>query len=256
LAPFTFATDEQIKKVAGCNAGSIGPVDLKISVIVDHSAAHMSDFVCGANEDGKHLTGVNWVRDLEEPKTADLRKVVEGDPSPDGKGVLSIARGIEVGHIFQLGRKYSEAMNANVQDEAGKSVIMPMGCYGIGVSRVVASAIEQNHDDKGIIWPDAIAPFQVALLPMNMHKSERLRDATEKLYTQLVDAGFDVLFEDRKVRPGVMFADMELVGIPHRIVLGDRGLDEGKAEYKGRRDKDSTDIPLDGIIEFLKDKVK
>ncbi|MCK4951934.1 MAG: proline--tRNA ligase [Gammaproteobacteria bacterium] len=256
LAPITFATDDQIKNVAGCNAGSIGPVGLKISVIVDHSAAYLSDFVCGANEDGKHLTGVNWVRDLEKPKTADLRKVVEGDPSPDGKGVLSIARGIEVGHIFQLGRKYSEAMNANVQDEAGKSVVMPMGCYGIGVSRVVASAIEQNHDDKGIIWPDAIAPFQVALLPMNMHKSERLRDATEKLYTQLVDEGFDVLFEDRKVRPGVMFADMELVGIPHRIVLGDRGLDEGKAEYKGRRDKDNTHIPIDSVIEFLKEKIK
>ncbi len=256
LAPITFATDDQIKNVAGCKAGSIGPVGLKISVIVDHSAAYLSDFVCGANEDGKHLTGVNWVRDLEKPKTADLRKVVEGDPSPDGKGVLSIARGIEVGHIFQLGRKYSEAMNANVQDEAGKSVVMPMGCYGIGVSRVVASAIEQNHDDKGIIWPDAIAPFQVALLPMNMHKSERLRDATEKLYTQLVDEGFDVLFEDRKVRPGVMFADMELVGIPHRIVLGDRGLDEGKAEYKGRRDKDNTHIPIDSVIEFLKEKIK
>lgn len=256
LAPITFATDEQIKNVAGCNAGSIGPAGLKIAVIVDHSAAHLSNFACGANENGIHLTGVNWTRDLPEPKTADLRKVMEGDPSPDGKGTLSIARGIEVGHIFQLGRKYSEAMNANVQDEAGKSVIMPMGCYGIGVSRVVASAIEQNHDDKGIIWPDAIAPFQVALLPMNMHKSERLREAAEKLYTQLLDEGFDVLFEDRKVRPGVMFADMELIGIPHRIVLGDRGLDEGTAEYKGRQDKDNTHIPLDGVIEFLKDKIK
>lgn len=254
-APITFATDEQIKQVAGCSAGSIGPVGLKIKVIVDHSAAHLSNFACGANKDGRHLTGVNWGRDLEEPETADLRKVIAGDPSPDGKGTLSIARGIEVGHIFQLGKKYSQALNANVQNETGKSVIMPMGCYGIGVSRVVASAIEQNHDDRGIIWPDAIAPFQLALLPINMHKSQRLRDAAEQLYSQLVDASFDVLYEDRKVRPGVMFADMELVGIPHRIVVSDSGLDEGKAEYKGRRDKDVTHVPIDEIIGFLKDKL-
>ena len=255
-SPLCMADEEKIQKVVGCKVGSLGPLDLDIPVMVDRAAAVLADFVCGANEDGKHLTGVNWVRDLPEPAAiVDIRNVVEGDPSPDGKGTLSIARGIEVGHIFQLGQKYSAAMNANVLDENGKQQTMTMGCYGIGVTRVVAAAIEQNHDDNGIIWPDAIAPFNVALLPMNMHKSQRVREATETLYTQLQEAGFDVLFDDRKERPGVMFADMELVGIPHRIVIGEKGLDAGTLEYKGRRDTEKTEIALDNVINFLKEQL-
>ena len=250
-SPLTFASEAEVKQVAGCSPGSLGPVGLSIPVYADHAALAMVDFVCGANQDGKHLTGVNWERDLPIALAVDIRNVQEGDPSPDGKGSLSIKRGIEVGHIFQLGRKYSDAMQATVLDENGKSVVMTMGCYGIGVSRVVAAAIEQNHDDKGIIWPTAIAPYQVALLPMNMHKSARLREAVDKLYAQLQQAGIDVLLDDRKERPGVMFADMELIGIPHRIVVGDRGLDNGMIEYKGRRDPESQDVPLDGIVEFL-----
>ena len=253
--PLIMADEARIAKELGCNVGSIGPVGLDILVLVDHSAAHIADFSCGANENGKHLTGVNWARDLDEPDCMDIRNVVNGDISPDGEGNLSIARGIEVGHIFQLGDKYSSAMDATVLNENGKKQIMTMGCYGIGVTRVVAAAIEQNHDDKGIIWPEAIAPFHVALLPMNMHKSERLREAVEKLYTELKAAGFDVLLDDRKERAGVMFADMELIGIPHRLVLGDRGLDAGMIEYKGRRDSDSVDTPLDDIISFLKEKM-
>ncbi len=253
--PLVMADEARIAKELGCKVGSIGPVGLDILVLVDHSAAHVADFICGANKDGQHLTGVNWGRDLDEPDCIDIRNVVDGDISPDGEGNLSIARGIEVGHIFQLGDKYSAAMNANVLNENGKQQIMTMGCYGIGVTRVVAAAIEQNHDDKGIIWPDAIAPFHVSILPMNMHKSERLREAVEILYTELKQAGFDVLLDDRKERPGVMFADMELIGIPHRLVLGDRGLDAGMVEYKGRRDSDSIDTPLEGIIDFLKDKM-
>jgi prolyl-tRNA synthetase len=253
-APLTFADEDAIRAAARCGAGSIGPVGLSIPVLVDRAAAHLADFVCGANEDGKHLRGVNWGRDLAEPLAVDIRNVVEGDPSPDGKGTLSIKRGIEVGHIFQLGDKYANAMNATVLDEQGKSVVMTMGCYGIGVSRVVASAIEQNHDDNGIIWPDAIAPFQVALLPMNMHKSQRLREAVEQLHDELQAAGFEVLMDDRKERPGVMFADMELIGIPHRLVVGERGLDAGTLEYKGRRDTDKQDIPLAGVIDFLKEQ--
>ncbi len=253
-SPFTFASDEQIKNVIACNTGSIGPVGLSIPVIVDHAAAHLADFICGANKNGKHLTGVNWERDLSAPKVADIRNVLEGDPSPDGKGTLSIKRGIEVGHIFQLGDKYSQAMNAGVLDENGKNVIMTMGCYGIGVSRIVASAIEQNNDDKGIVWPNAIAPFTVAMIPMNMHKSQRTREACEKLYEQFTDAGIEVLFDDRKERAGVMFADMELIGIPHRIVIGERGLDKGMIEYKGRSDADNQDVTLDNIVEFLKNK--
>jgi prolyl-tRNA synthetase len=257
--PLCFAGDDAIKAAAGCGAGSIGPVGLSVPVIVDRAAAHLADFVCGANQDGKHLTGVNWGRDLPEPGTAniqsaDLRNVREGDPSPDGQGTLEIKRGIEVGHIFQLGQKYAEAMNATVLDENGKATIMTMGCYGIGVSRVVASAIEQNHDDNGIIWPEAIAPFNVAIVPMNMHKSQRLREAVDALYDELQAAGFEVLLDDRKERPGVMFADMELIGIPHRLVLGERGLDAGTLEYKGRGDADKQDIPLAGVIDFLKEK--
>ncbi|MEH6502914.1 MAG: proline--tRNA ligase [Cycloclasticus sp.] len=254
-SPLTLASDEEIKNITSCEPGYIGPVGLDIPMIVDRSAANLADFVCGANENDAHFVAVNWARDLAEPvRIEDIRQVVEGDQSPDGLGTLTIARGIEVGHIFQLGTKYSTAMNASVLDENGKNQVMTMGCYGIGVTRVIAAAIEQNHDDKGIIWPAALAPFQVALLPMNMHKSERLKAAAEKLYTELLDAGFEVLFDDRKVRPGFMFSDMELIGIPHRIVLGDRGLDNGMVEYRGRKDAENSDIPLENIIQHLKDK--
>ena len=250
--PLTFASSEQIRAAAGCDAGSLGPLGLKAPVIVDHSAAAVADFVCGANEDGWHYRGVNWGRDLPEPETADLRNVVEGDPSPDGHGTLVIRRGIEVGHIFQLGDKYSRAMDATCLDESGQAVTMLMGCYGIGVSRIVAAAIEQHHDERGIIWPQAIAPFQVALLPLNMHKSQRLREAVERLYDELSAAGLEVLLDDRKERPGVMFAETDLMGIPHRLVLGERGLDGDYIEYKHRRDDTARDIPLNTVTEFLK----
>ena len=250
--PLAFATPEQVRAATGCEPGFLGPVGLEIPVIADRAAAHLSDFACGANADSKHLTGVNWGRDCPEPAIADIRNVVEGDPSPAGDGTLSIARGIEVGHIFQLGDKYSRAMGATVLDEDGQPVVTTMGCYGIGVSRVVAAAIEQNHDDRGIIWPEPLAPFHVALLPMNMHKSQRLREAVEKLYDEMQRAGIEVLLDDRQARPGVMFADMELIGIPHRVVMGERNLDKGLVEYKGRRDEDNQDVPLDGITDFLK----
>lgn len=251
-APLTFASEEQIRANLGCSVGSIGPVGLKIPVIVDHSAAHLADFVCGANRDGVHLTGVNWERDCPIDDVADIRNVVPGDPSPDGKGVLEIKRGIEVGHIFQLGTKYSEAMNAKVLNEEGREQVMIMGCYGIGVSRVVASAIEQNHDENGIIWPDALAPFQVALIPINIQKSEQVRETCEKLYTQLQECGLDVLFMDEeKARLGAMLADVELVGIPHRVVIGDRGLENGEVEYRHRRETENRTIGLNEIIEFL-----
>jgi prolyl-tRNA synthetase len=253
--PLEFAGDEQIRAAAGCSAGSLGPVGLSIPVIVDRAAAHCADFVCGANQDGRHLTGVNWGRDLPEPQTADLRNVVNGDPSPDGEGRLVIARGIEVGHIFQLGDKYSRAMKAAVLDEQGREVDMVMGCYGIGVSRIVAAAIEQNHDDRGMLWPDPIAPFQVVLLPMNMKKSQRIREAADTLYAELRAAGLEVLLDDREVRPGVMFADMELIGIPHRVVIGEKNLDRGLVEYKSRRADGSEDIERAGIVEFLRDKL-
>ncbi|MGH8498616.1 MAG: proline--tRNA ligase, partial [Methylococcales bacterium] len=256
VSPMQFASDEEIQIAAGCPAGSIGPVGLNLPIIADRSVVSMSDFVCGANQDGQHFSGVNWERDLPLPaRIEDIRGVQNGDPSPDGRGTLKIARGIEVGHIFQLGRKYSEAMHAVVLDENGQSRVMTMGCYGIGVTRVVAAAIEQNHDDKGIIWPEAIAPFQIALLPMNLHKSERLTAAANKLYEELLEAGFDVLFDDRKVRAGFMFADMELIGIPHRVVLGDRGLDSATVEYKGRRDTQMQEIPLPELIDFLKARI-
>jgi len=249
--PLQFASDEQIRQAVGCGTGSLGPVGLTIPVIVDHAAAHVADFVCGANEDGKHLTGGNWERDLPLPVCTDLRNVVDGDPSPDGNGTLNIARGVEVGHIFQLGKKYSDAMKANVLDEHGKEQAMIMGCYGIGVSRIVAAAIEQNNDDRGMIWPDAIAPYQIALLPMNMKKSLRVREATEALYEELLAAGFEVLLDDRPVRPGVMFSDMELIGIPHRVVVGEKNLDHGMLEYKSRRGTESLDIPRTDIVDFL-----
>ncbi len=249
--PLTMATEEEIEAAVGCKPGSIGPVNLNIPVIVDRSAAHLADFVCGANRDDVHLTGVNWERDVPLTRVEDIRNVVEGDPSPDGKGTLEIRRGIEVGHIFKLGNTYSKALNATVLDENGKNVVLEMGCYGIGVSRIVAAAIEQNHDDRGIIWPDAIAPFQVAVVTLNAHKSQAVVDAGEALYQQLQEAGYDVLLDDRKERPGVKFADMELMGIPHRFVVSDRGLEAGTLEYKGRRDTDKQDIPLTDALTVL-----
>ncbi len=254
-SPLTLAEEKDIKAALNCAPGSIGPAGLNLRCIVDRSAAHCSDFICGANEDGMHLRGVNWQRDVELSEIADLRDVVSGDPSPDGKGQLQIKRGIEVGHIFQLGTKYSEALNATVLNEQGKEQVMIMGCYGIGVTRVVASAIEQNNDDKGIIWPDAIAPYQIALVPLNMQKSERVRDTAEQLYSQLKAAGYDVLLDDRNERPGVKFADMELMGIPHRIVIGDRGLDKGLLEYKHRRASDNEDIAIDDLMRVIQQRV-
>ncbi len=254
--PLRLAGEEEILAAVGCRAGSIGPRGLDIPLIVDRSAAQVTDFVCGANQEGRHLRGVNWGRDLPEPeRIADIRNVQPGDPSPDGQGRLHLARGIEVGHIFQLGRKYSAAMNAGVLDEQGRAVVMTMGCYGIGVSRVVAAAIEQSHDERGIIWPAAIAPFQVALLPMNPHKSYRAREVAEQLYEQLLAAGIEVLLDDRPVRPGFMFADAELIGIPHRLVVGEAALDQGQVEYRARRESESRLLPLDGILEFLRQRI-
>ncbi|WAR45554.1 proline--tRNA ligase [Methylomonas rapida] len=255
LSPLQFASDEEIVAACGCKPGSLGPIGLAMPIIADRSAAIMSDFICGANQEGKHYSGVNWERDLPLPEINDLRMVVEGDLSPDGKGQLTIARGIEVGHIFQLGNKYSEAMNASIVNEAGKNQIMIMGCYGIGISRVVAAAIEQGHDERGIIWPNELAPFQVAICPMNMYKSDRLIDTVEKIYTDLLDAGIEVLLDDRKVRAGFMFSDMELIGIPHRIVIGDRGLDSGTVEYQGRTDKESQEVPFAELVDFIKAKL-
>jgi prolyl-tRNA synthetase len=252
-SPLAFASEAQIQAAAGCRPGSLGPVGLAVPVIADRSAVAVADFVCGANRDGQHLTGVNWGRDLAEPRVEDLRNAVEGDPSPDGEGTLSIARGIEVGHIFQLGRKYSETMKATVLDEQGRELTMTMGCYGIGVSRLVAAAIEQNHDDRGIIWPANIAPFHVAILPMNAKKSQRVREAAEGLYAQMMAAGVDALLDDREVRPGVMFADAELIGIPFRIVIGEKNLDKGLVEFRPRDEQQSKDLPLDGMVELLKD---
>lgn len=255
--PFTFASPEDVRRVIGCDIGSLGPVGLTIPMKVDYSAAQLTDFVCGANKEGQHLVGVNWGREVPALKQpVDIRNVEPGDTSPDGNGVLAIARGIEVGHIFQLGEKYSSAMSAKVQDEEGRMITLLMGCYGIGVSRIVAAAIEQNHDEFGIIWPQTIAPFTVALLPMNMYKSQRLREATEKLYQRLLDAGVEVLWDDRKERPGVMFTDMELIGIPHRFVMGEKGLDEGYVEYKGRRDKQAQNVPVEKAVEFILEKLR
>jgi prolyl-tRNA synthetase len=250
-SPLTFATEEEIRAVIGAGPGSLGPINMPVPVVIDRTVAEMSDFGAGANIDGKHYFGINWLRDLPLPEIADLRNVVEGDASPDGKGTLQIKRGIEVGHIFQLGTKYSEAMNATVQDEEGRNQIMTMGCYGIGVSRIVAAAIEQNHDERGIIWPDAIAPFSVVIIPMNMHKSYRVQQAAQDLYQALRAKGVDVLFDDRKERPGVMFADMELIGIPHTVVIGDRNLDNNEVEYKLRKSGEKQMISSDEIVDFL-----
>ncbi len=254
--PLTFATAEQVFECCNANIGSIGPMGLTIPVIVDRAAAHVADFACGANENEKHLSGVNWGRDLAEPETADLRNVVVGDASPDGQGILDIARGIEVGHIFQLGDNYSKKLNANVLADTGKSQVLTMGCYGIGVSRVVAAAIEQNHDDRGIVWPLAIAPFQVVLVPMNAHKSVRVREAADEVYKQLLEAGVDVLIDDRGLRPGVAFADMELIGIPHRLVLGERGLDNGMIEYKCRADGEGDEFAIADVVAEIQKRLK
>ena len=250
--PLMFVTPGEVELAAGCEPGSIGPVGLDITVIADESAARLSDFVCGANVNDRHLINVNWTRDLPEPIVADIRNVLVGDPCPNSQenkcqGTLTLKRGIEVGHIFQLGTRYSEAMQATVLDEAGKSVLMPMGCYGIGVSRVVAAAIEQNHDNNGIIWPDTIAPFQIALVPIGYRKSDKVRETVDKLYSELVHTGYDVLLDDRDERPGVIFADMDLIGIPHRLVIGDKGLAKGVAEYKGRRDAAARELAFGDI---------
>jgi len=250
-SPLRMSDAARIERLAGCEPGFLGPVALDCKVYADHAALQLADFACGANEADAHLTGVNWGRDLAEPAAADLRNVVEGDPSPTGRGRLRIARGIEVGHIFQLGRKYSEAMGATVLDEQGRSVTLYMGCYGIGVTRVVAAAIEQNHDDRGIIWPEPIAPFGVVLVPLNWAKSSRVREASEALYRELSDAGVDVLLDDRDARPGVKFADSELFGIPHRVVIAERGLDSGRLEYRHRRGADNEELPLDGAAAAL-----
>ncbi|MCH2055100.1 MAG: proline--tRNA ligase [Thalassotalea sp.] len=250
-APLTFATEEQILAAAGCNAGSIGPVGLSIPVIVDRSAAHLADFVCGANEDGFHFTGANWGRDAQKYTTQDIRNVVEGDPSPCGRGNIVIKRGIEVGHIFQLGKKYADAMNCGVLMENGKHETLTMGCYGIGVSRIVAAAIEQNHDSNGIKWPEAIAPFKAAIVPMNMHKSARVQETSEGLYTQLKQAGIEVLFDDRKERPGVMFADHELMGTPLLLIIGERNLDNKEIEVKNRITGEKTMVAIDKVMDLF-----
>lgn len=250
-SPLQFAPEDRIEAELGAKVGSLGPIGLSIRTITDFSAAHVADFSCGANKTGFHLTGCNWERDLALGETADLRNVVEGDQSPDGQGTLTIKRGIEVGHIFKLGDKYSSAMNASVLDENGKAKIMEMGCYGIGVSRIVAAAIEQNHDDNGIIWPAAMAPFQLALIPLNMHKSEEVANKAEELYQALQSKGIDVLMDDRNERPGVKFADMELIGVPHRVVISDRGLKNGTLEYKGRSDSDNQEFSVENAVDEI-----
>ncbi|MRI35338.1 proline--tRNA ligase [Endozoicomonas sp. OPT23] len=254
-APLRMATEEEIREVMGAGPGSLGPVDIKIPLIVDHTVAVMSDFGAGANIDDKHFFGLNWDRDAKFDRAEDLRNIVEGDLSPCGQGTLEIKRGIEVGHIFQLGTKYSEALNATVLNENGKAVTMFMGCYGLGVSRVVAAAIEQNHDDRGIIWPESIAPFQIAIVGLKIEKSEAVREAAENLYKELTEAGYDVLLDDRKASPGVKFADMELMGIPHRVTLSDRGLKEGMVEYKYRKAADREDVALNDIADLLKERL-
>jgi len=251
LKPLTMLSPAEVRQATGCAPGSVGPVGLEIPVIADESALRLADFVCGANQDDKHLTGVNWGRDLPEPELADLRNIVEGDPCPRCDGEVIIRRGIEVGHIFKLGTKYSESMNATCLDQNGKAVIMPMGCYGIGVSRVVSAAIEQSHDEKGIIWPPNLAPFDAVIVPIGYHKSEQVSKVCNELYNDLSEAGLNVLLDDRNERPGVMFADMELIGIPHRIVIGERGLKNGFVEYKSRTQDEAQDIALSDITSHL-----
>ncbi|MFM2110788.1 MAG: proline--tRNA ligase [Steroidobacteraceae bacterium] len=249
--PLRMASREAVLAATGCEPGYLGPIGLRCPVYADHAALALSDFVCGANEIDQHYTGVNWGRDLPEPTAADLRNVIDGDPSPGGNGTLRIRRGIEVGHIFQLGRKYSEALQATVLDEAGKPVVMYMGCYGIGVTRIVAAAIEQNHDAAGIIWPEPIAPFRVVLVPLNAPKSPKVRELADQLYAELQAAGIDVLLDDRDARPGVKFADAELLGIPHRVVISDRGIEAGKLEYRHRRASANEDWPMGEVLARL-----
>lgn len=258
LANYRFATEDEIVEHFGTKPGYLGPINTKlpVKVVADRTVAMMGDFVCGANEEDFHFTGANWMRDLPEPLVADLRNVVTGDPSPDGKGVLAIQRGIEVGHVFQLGTRYSEDMKATFLDENGKPQFLQMGCYGIGVTRILGAAIEQNFDDKGIIWPAALAPFEVVICPMGMEKSDAVKAETEKLYQALLDANVDVMLDDRGERPGAMFADWELIGVPHRIVIGDRGLKEGKLEYKGRRDAEASELPVADMLEFVLTKLR
>lgn len=257
LKEFRFSTEAEIQEVYGTVPGYLGPIGTKlpVTVVADRTVANMADFVCGANEADYHYVGANWGRDCAEPLVADLRNVVEGDPSPDGKGVLAIERGIEVGHVFQLGTAYSEAMDATFLDEAGKPAPLQMGCYGIGVTRILGAAIEQNYDDKGIIWPDSIAPFELVLCPMGLDRSEMVKEQTEKLYAELQALGVDVIVDDRGLRPGAMFADWELIGVPHRVVIGERGLKEGNLEYQGRRDEAATSVPVDGMVAFIKGKL-
>lgn len=254
LGAWRFASEAEIVEWFGTKPGYLGPIGTKkpIKVVADRTVVNMSNFVCGANAEDFHYTGANWGRDLPEPVVADIRNVVAGDPSPDGKGVLSIQRGIEVGHVFQLGTRYSADMKANYLDESGKPQLMQMGCYGIGVTRILGAAIEQNFDEKGIIWPAAIAPFEVVLCPMGYDRSEAVKAETDKLYDTLLAAGVDVIFDDRGERPGVMFADWELIGVPHRVVIGERGLKEGKLEYQGRRDAAATSVPLAEMTDFVK----
>ncbi len=258
MGPFRFASDSEIVDTFGCKPGYLGPIGIpaSVKVVADRTVAAMSDFVCGANEADFHYTGANWGRDLPEPQVADIRNVVAGDPSPDGKGVLEVQRGIEVGHVFQLGTRYSEDMKATYLDEKGQPQLMQMGCYGIGVTRILGAAIEQNYDAKGIIWPAAIAPFEVVLCPMGMDRSEAVKEAAEALYASLQAAGIDVILDDRGERPGAMFADWELIGVPHRVVIGDRGLKDGNLEYQGRRDEAATTVPKDGMLAFLQAKLK
>ena len=252
-APLTMADNAAIRKATGAEPGSLGPVGTELPVYFDHAVANMADFTCGANEDGSHYKGVNFGRDLPDPETVDLRNVVTGDPTPGGKGILSIARGIEVGHIFQLGTKYSEAMKATVQAPDATNQVMEMGCYGIGITRIVGAAIEQNHDENGIVWPGPLAPFDVVLVPINMHRSDDVRAAAEALYAELTDAGLEVLLDDRDARPGVKFADAELIGVPHRVVIGDRSLAKGELEYRHRRDNESRDLKREEVLELLKE---
>jgi prolyl-tRNA synthetase len=254
-APLRMASADRVREAAGCDPGFLGPVGLGLRVCADRAAAHLADFVCGANRRDLHLSGANWGRDLPEPEVADLRNVVPGDASPTGRGHLSIARGIEVGHIFQLGAKYSAAMNATVLDDGGRAVTMLMGCYGIGVTRVVAAAIEQNHDERGIIWPEPIAPFDVTLIPINLQKSARVRETAERLYEELCAAGIEALYDDRDARPGVKFADDELLGIPRRVVIGDKGLERGMLEYRERRATESSDVPLERLTPLLRERI-
>jgi prolyl-tRNA synthetase len=251
-SPLRMADATRIAATLGCEPGSLGPIGLQIPVIADRAAAALADFVCGANRADFHLTGINWERDLPEPAVADLRNVVDGDPSPTGRGRLTVTRGIEVGHIFQLGRKYSEAMGANVQDEHGGTIVMPMGCYGMGVTRIVAAAIEQNHDERGIVWPAPLAPFDVVLVGLHWEKSARVRETAESLYRELGAAGIEVLLDDRDARPGVKFADAELTGIPHRIVVSDRGIEAGRLEYRHRRASGNEDFPMTDAAAFVR----